>query len=1159
MRCLNKKMYLTRLLSLLERAPIYQQLAAQLYSGQGPQNASVPEGAQPFVLAALSRHAGHPVLVVASAAEEALRLYVDLMNWLPDKEIVLFPEPDTLPYEAIRPDSYIMQQRLQTLDRLVNLNAGDDGCRQEYPVIVATAAAVVRQTASRRRFEDCSHDVVLGADIPLADLPVRWDAMGYRREPQVEVPGTMTQRGGIIDVYPVNSELPARIEFFGNEVSSIRLFDPRSQRSVKMVDSIHIPMAGEIDAPEADITDGHALSTIVDYLPEDSVVVLVEPAEVETALVELDDQAAQLRRWEGLDEAGPQGDNDFRRAPYLTWLELEARLECFCRRVSVTRWPVADPSGKVFELPFAPASGYSGQIGLFVSETGKMLEEGCSVVIVSRQATRLFHLLEEAGLTPLSFGPGSEAPTGGDLYVSDGYLNQGWNMNGSRKMFPGTGDKLVLLTDREIFGFGKKPRVRRPRPVQQSNIVLELEPGDYAVHVDHGIGKFTGMTVMGRDGQEREYLTLQYASADRLYVPTEQADRVSRYLGSGEAEPSLTRLGTHEWDRIKKRVRESAREMAGELLELNAAREVAPGIVFSADTPWQQEMEGSFPYEETPDQAEVLERVKRDMEQARPMDRVVCGDVGYGKTEVALRAAFKAVMDGRQVALLVPTTVLAQQHYNTFRERLAAFPVKVEMLSRFRSEKEQRDIVRALVAGGVDICIGTHRILQADVAFKDLGLVIIDEEQRFGVGHKERLKKLRTEVDVLTLSATPIPRTLYMALVGVRDMSVMETPPEDRLPIKSAVSEYDESMVREAIIREMERGGQVFFVHNRVHNIHYVAGRIEKLVPEARVRVAHGQMSEDRLETAMLEFVQGRVDVLVCTTIIESGLDIANANTLIVNDADKLGLGQLYQLRGRVGRGHNRAYAYFMYSKGRRLSQAAVRRLEAIFEATELGAGFRIALKDLEIRGAGNLLGAEQSGHIAAVGFDLYCQLLAQAVNEAKDGQAAVGVLTEAFKDQPSLDLPLAAHLPEKYIADSSVRLSIYQRLARLNSEEEVDGMERELEDRFGGLPAEAQALLFMAGLRVLASRAGVQSVGTDGRFVLVQMRQGARFDRQALGRFGRRLRLGNTQLRLDMTGMGDGWQETLRDVFRVLTKSTDTGRDGDAGPRNSARGIHAG
>ncbi len=734
----------------------------------------------------------------------------------------------------------------------------------------------------------------------------------------------------------------------------------------------------------------------------------------------------------------------------------------------------------------------------------------------------------------------------GALTIIHGSLPHGWSVGDES-----TG--LTLLTDAEVFGFSKQRRAPPRKGASREGFLAELRPGEFVVHIEHGIARFAGLVrkrVGAGDGAgpdlEREYLELQYADGDRLFVPTEQVDRVSRYVGPGEHRPALTRLGSQEWPRAKARVRRAVQELARELLQLYARREVAQGHAFSPDTALQAELEASFPYVETADQISVIRDVKADMESARPMDRLVCGDVGYGKTEVAVRAAFKAVMDGRQVAVLVPTTVLAQQHFTTFRERLSGFPVKVEMLSRFRHERDQRRIVAEAAAGAVDIVIGTHRLLQKDVAFKDLGLVIIDEEQRFGVAHKERLKDMRSEVDVLTLTATPIPRTLNMALTGIRDMSAIGTPPEERLPIKTYVSEFDDHLVREAIARELERGGQAYFVHNRVHNIELVASKLREVVPDAEILIGHGQMPEEQLERVMLAFTAGEADVLVCTTIIESGLDIPNVNTIIVNNADRFGLAQLYQLRGRVGRSAARAYAYLLYEKHRALSEVAQKRLQAIFEATELGAGFQIALHDLEIRGAGNLLGAEQSGQIGAVGFDIYVKLLADAVEGLKALARGEEPPPSAIQPPVTVDIPVAAFIPESYVGDLNLRLSLYQRMAAADAIDAADDLERELLDRFGTPPATVRNLLFIVRLRALARRANIGGIAreerADGRTVLVARTQN---DAEITASLASSVRLdlertdgitlGRAQMRVDVTLLGDGWRDALVGALESL------------------------
>jgi transcription-repair coupling factor (superfamily II helicase) len=754
-----------------------------------------------------------------------------------------------------------------------------------------------------------------------------------------------------------------------------------------------------------------------------------------------------------------------------------------------------------------------------------MVEQRQRVFVVSHQANRLAELLQKEDIHTSPSSQIEQIPPPGSITVLQGSLDGGWLLD----------DRLTLITDVELFGFVKQPRAGRKRPIPHQWFLPQLAPGDYVVHVDHGIARFHGLARRPSDGTEREYLVLEYAAGDKLYVPTERIDRVSRYIGAGDQAPHLSRLRTPEWQRIKKRVKESVAEIARELLDLYAAREVAPGFAFSADSLWQQELEASFPYMETPDQIEAIMTVKEDMEKAKPMDRLICGDVGYGKTEIALRAAFKAVMDNKQVAILVPTTVLAQQHLITFTERLQTFPLRVEMLSRFCPPEKEREILEGLANGTVDMCIGTHRLLQKDVTFRDLGVVIIDEEQQFGVVQKEKLKQIRREVDTLALSATPIPRTLHMSLTGIRDMSIVETPPEERLSVQTYVGVYDGTLVRQVVLRELERNGQIFFVHNRVQSIAWAASKLQDLVPEARIAIAHGRMPEEQLEKVMTDFIAGKYDILMTTTIIQLGLDMPNVNTLIIDQADRFGLAQLYQLRGRVGRGINQAYAYFFFDKGKQLTPQAYKRLRTIFEATELGSGFGIAMKDLEIRGAGNLLGVKQSGHIAALGFDLYCQLLAEAVEELKakqTGEARRGIVAGEAKELPGISLPLDAHIPEEYVPNLNTRLSLYHRLARFEHIEEVEDLAREFKDRFGPLPQPVENLLYIVKIKVLATRAEVSSVSTQGRQIVIKPQTD-----------GRRLvvsspvdgavKIGATQIKLDTRLLGGGWPGVLEEILR--------------------------
>ncbi|HEV2661165.1 MAG TPA: transcription-repair coupling factor, partial [Ktedonobacteraceae bacterium] len=779
---------------------------------------------------------------------------------------------------------------------------------------------------------------------------------------------------------------------------------------------------------------------------------------------------------------------------------------------------------------YSSANSYGGRLRAFVQDCRKTLDNRERVIIVTAQARRMAEMLSDESIlheATIHASPGTninQLPEAGTLTLIQGQMMEGWQSHSLG---------LYIYTDTEIFGWSKRRGAQRRRPVTPASFLSEVNPGDYVVHQEHGIGRFEGLVRMNLTGVEREYLLIHYAGTDKLYIPTDQLDRVTRYIGMGDSVPALSKLGTTEWTRAKSKVKENVQDIARDLLRLYSVREAAEGHAFppDADQPWLQELEDAFAFEETPDQERAIQEVKADMERPRPMDRLVCGDVGYGKTEVALRAAFKAVLDQRQVAILVPTTVLALQHYNTFKDRLKAYPVRVELLSRFRSDKEQKQVLEDLAMGKVDIVIGTHRLLQKDVVFFHLGLLIVDEEQRFGVSHKERLKQLRTEIDVLTMTATPIPRTLHMSLVNLRDMSVIETPPQERLPIRTTIREYDDTLIREAILREIDRGGQVFFVHNRVQGIQVIAQKLQRLLPEARIAVGHGQMNEEQLERVMVGFANGEYDVLVSTTIIENGLDIPNANTIIVNNAAFFGLSQLYQLRGRVGRGTHQAYAYFFYGKEARLTPIQEKRLRAIFEATELGAGFRIAMKDLEIRGAGNLLGAEQSGFMNSIGFDLYCKLLAEAVQEMQGKQV------EATTSNATVDLPLDAYLPDDYIGDRTLKVNFYQRLANLNRPEQVETMAAELSDRFGVLPSPVQNLLAMVRLKVEASQLGYEAIAIKDNELILTVKRSVIPNRIVLyRRFRNEARVQQGVIRIPRRLLGTNWLGQLRELLPTIT-----------------------
>jgi transcription-repair coupling factor (superfamily II helicase) len=690
----------------------------------------------------------------------------------------------------------------------------------------------------------------------------------------------------------------------------------------------------------------------------------------------------------------------------------------------------------------------------------KAQQRGFLIVAATRQAQRLGELLAEAELHRIHLKY-DKLPGPGNIVITSIHLGRGFRLRGAN---------LEVFTDGELFGWKRPPRPgSRRKETVTITALSQLKAGDYVVHIHHGIGVYGGLIRQVVDGAEREYLLIRYAGEDKLYVPADQFDRVQKYIGGEAQPPALSRLGGREWERTKRKAQRSARELAKELVALYAARSQQEGFAFSPDTPWQQEMEAGFPYEETDDQRQALTEVKQDMEKPAPMERLVCGDVGFGKTEVAVRAAFKAVMDGKQVAVLVPTTVLAAQHFNTFRERLAPYPMRVEMLSRFRSPKERKRIVAELAAGAVDVVIGTHRLLSRDVKFKELGLLIVDEEQRFGVRHKEKLKQLRATVDCITLTATPIPRTLHMALSGLREMSLINDPPEGRRPIRTQAGQHSEALIKEAVEKELDRGGQVYYVYNRVESIPHVAAHLQRLLPQARIAVGHGQMAENDLEKIMVDFYAGKHDILLCTTIIESGLDIPNVNTIIVDQSDRLGLAQLYQLRGRVGRSDRQAYAYLMWTPHKRMTEAAEQRIQAIKEFCDLGSGLKLALRDLEIRGAGNLLGPEQHGFVAAVGFDLYCQMLSEAVSEAR-GQMI------SRRTEVSLDLPVNAFVPDEWVPSLNQRIELYRRLAAVSNEEMLQDLAAEMKDRFGApLPGPVKNLVHLVGIKLIcmANRVG--------------------------------------------------------------------------------------
>lgn len=1219
------------------------------------------------VIAALALYVQHLHLVLVGNSDDALRTVEDLRQWLTPERVLLYPASETLPYEPIAPAVDVLRQRMHVLQQIQSMAHMSQDTTDATPahalIIVAPVRALLQPTLTPAELASATIDLRLGTMLAQDTLLRRWIDQGYRVAPSVEAPGQINRRGGLVDIWPPSAIQPLRIEWFGNEIDSLRPFDPTTQRSDMRLTTATIGPACEIPLWERTLAQQRlatldismlrpevrtewerhctalqtgespetltflapffwhaapAQRTLLAHLPSTSIILLNDAMFLAQIAADLHQQA-QIRR-DTLIAAGELSPAYPR--PYALWDELgldagvdaenapaAAATATHHTLLNLSSNPLDDTPGygddlHVLPAPnFTPTDLFGGQLRRLVQAIVTRLNTGERVAIVTSQAARIQelvaeHLYPEGRMTRsvalaqttdhVTAAP--DLPLPASFLVFHGTLDAGW---GAPEL------NLTLYTDTEIFGWRtRRPLAeRRARSRRSSDeraaFLRGLNVGDYVVHIEHGIAVYDGLVRRTVGGVERDYLSLRYAGSDRLYVPVDQVDRVARYIGAGEATPQLTRLGTQEWERAKRKARTAVQDLASELLDLSARRQTNQGHAFSPDNDWQRELEHAFPYIETADQIRVLADVKQDMEQPHPMDRLICGDVGFGKTEIALRAAFKAVQDSKQVAILVPTTILAQQHYDTFRRRMVAFPVKIEMLSRFRTTREQEAIVQALRTGAIDIVIGTHRLLSKDVQFKQLGLVIVDEEQRFGVRHKERLKQLRSQVDLLTLTATPIPRTLHMSLAGIRDLSVIETPPDDRMPIKTYVLPFDDRLVRDAILREIDRGGQVYFVHNRVHSIYHVATHLQRLIPEADIGVGHGQLDERQLEQVMLDFFRGTYDVLVCTTIIESGLDVPNANTIIIDDATHYGLAQLYQLRGRVGRSATRAYAYLLYRRDALISTEARQRLQAIQEATELGAGFRIAMRDLEIRGAGNLLGPEQSGHIAAVGFDLYSRLLEQAVKQVKQVKQSDPTRPSSFppsllppaaradaasrkarykrgEEQAShhtpasppdargrqkarapmvhekvlvsplvtLDLPLTAYLPDDYVVDDTVRLSVYQRLAQALTPEEVRALRQELQDRFGDLPPPAMHLLIWLQLKALALAAGVSSVITTDEEFIVRLPGTSTADVPLLRQRFRRdasVKIGPQFVRLDRRLLRDAWVEKLVAVMETL------------------------
>ena len=1053
----------------------------------------VPECAHAIVSATISRSSQRkPLVLVAPTNVEAEKLFNDLKMFLGFEKVDFFPSWETLPFERISPGVETMGKRLRVLHRLVS-------CEETLEVIVTSARALVQKLSIQGKAFPIS--LKTGDLIDQGELLEKLFTFGYKREYQVEHRGEVAVRGSIIDIWPSTTDSPVRVDLWGDEVERLCEFGIADQRTKHYVDGVEIFPCRELvlnsemleiaasmaerqnwgsteweRLANGELFDGMESfmpwllkedTVLADILPKDGLLLLIDRNRLDSRVKDLLEKEKKLAEslagtwsFEGseLPELHVSFDNSMKSCKAPIWFIDSTRNVTNTAEVKATTWE-STKAGETFHIDV------SGKI----DRISELLNKNYFIVVTADgegSAKRLEEIFQKEGL-PVSINKENHRNEFTGIHITIGSLERGFILENSN---------FALITENEVTGRRRTHKHVRERRKETVRVFEDFSIGDYVVHKHHGIARFAGLVSQKLGGSEKDYLLLEYKGSDRLYLPTDQIELIRPY-SAGDV-PALSRMGGIEWERTKSRVKSAISEIASDLVELYKKRINSKGRVFAKDSPWQSELEQSFPFQETPDQLRAIEEVKTDMERPFPMDRVICGDVGFGKTEVALRAAFKAVQDGCQVAILVPTTLLAQQHGETFKERLVPYPIRVEVLSRFLTQSQARKVLSGLEDGSVDIVIGTHRVLSQDVSFKDLGLLIVDEEQRFGVSHKEAIKAMKAQVDILTLTATPIPRTLEMSLTGIRDLSLIDTPPADRQPILTFVGEYNESAVVEAIRRELLREGQVFFVHNRVHDIEETAAGIKQLVPDARVAVAHGQMDESSLEKVIIDFWDRKYDVLVCTTIVESGIDMPTVNTLVVDRADLLGLGQLHQLRGRVGRSGQRAYAYLFTPIDRSLSEEAFERLRTIGETTELGSGFRLAMKDLEIRGAGNLLGTGQSGHVASVGYDLYCQMVNEAVSEASGVQEVATI-------EIRVEMPVDAYLPENYVARSDLRLEAYRKLAsagETSDPSKVEEVRQEWEDRYGPIPEEAEKLLEIAHLRTLCVERGIKEVTVTKR-----------------------------------------------------------------------------
>lgn len=1157
---------LSGLLNTLRDSVTYRDLMERLALGESTSHINVVRSARPYMLATLAQDWAGPILYLTAQVRRAYNVSEQLPVWLgEDVQLHRFAEPSAMFYDRAPWDASVIRNRIETLAALMDDNP------EQQPLIVSSARAMMQRTMPPRQFRQSTLDLKIGDRHNLEALIRTWVGMGYEPETIVIEPGKFSRRGGILDIFPLAAEYPIRIEFFDDEIDSLREFDPASQRSIDRLQSVRIVPAREVLADQTTIIDDqletwaeslkdhhadfssvasdieslkmgssfgylehylpyvypHPVS-LLDYAPDNTLILIEDPDELENSILEITEQA-EINRDDAV--ATYQIAEDHPK-PYVDWETLQQEI---ITRQSVTLSNIVEesPNGITPRL-FKPGERYGAQLRMMLNQIRDFRNHGDIVIIITEQVTRLKDLWHEQDSS--AFIPTMQEITeplkSGTLAFIKGALAEGWSLQGM-------GGNLHIITEAEIFGWTRaEPRRRKETTGKRANktpetAYMDWTDGTHVVHVDYGIGKFTGMSHRTVNGTAREYLLIEYDGTDTLYVPIHQSDRLTRYVGADESPPKLNKLGKPDmWIKIRNKARRNAEEEAKELLGIYSQRARAQGFAYTPDSEWQHEMEANFAFVETEDQIRVIQEVKADMESTMPMDRLVCGDVGFGKTEVALRAAFKAVQDGKQVAVLVPTTILAQQHFDNFSNRLEQFPVVVEMLSRFRTKAQQEDIARRLENGEVDIIVGTHRLLSKDIEIKNLGMIIIDEEQRFGVKHKEHFKKLRATVDILTLTATPIPRTLFMSLSGIRDISMIQSPPEERLPVITQVGSWDDKLARLAIMRELERGGQVFVVHNRVKTIQVLKRDIERIVPEANVVIAHGQMSPRTLEKVMSAFSRGEYDILLSTSIIENGIDMPSVNTLIVDRADWFGMSQLYQLRGRVGRSAQQAYAYFFHAPGT-LTEEARLRLETLAENTQLGAGFQIAVRDLELRGSGDVLSMRQSGQIGSVGLHLYTEMLQQAIKEQK-GEPTVDNTPASARERIIIDLPIPAYIPTDWIPEMALRLQLYRRIGNVKTVDEIEIMKQELLDRFGQLPAAVEGLLYQIEVKMLAQAVNATHVIMPRGHILVKLPYLASVDRQALA-----LDLGDnvevTRTDIQILAEEDIWQWRLIDILNQV------------------------